>query len=152
MGKFKTGKKRSKVLIVFLVIIGLATIGSGIAFMVDRPLRQELKNLVIENIDFTKVKDGTYIGNYKGIKGSSRNATVKVNISSGEISEIKIIKGAIDKNGKPLEIANGLTINNLFQKVIERKSLQVDVVSGATLTSKAHLKALENALKEGREK
>ncbi|WP_368487958.1 FMN-binding protein [Clostridium sp. BJN0013] len=39
-------------------------------------------------------------------------------------------------------------MEDLFQKVIELQSLQVDIISGATLTSKAHLKALENALKQ----
>ncbi|HHV58206.1 MAG TPA: FMN-binding protein, partial [Firmicutes bacterium] len=33
-------------------------------------------------------------------------------------------------------------------EVIKSQSLQVDVISGATLTSKAHLKAVENALEQ----
>jgi uncharacterized protein with FMN-binding domain len=40
----------------------------------------------------------------------------------------------------------------LFRHVIESQSLQVDVISGATLTSKAHLKALENALEQAETK
>jgi uncharacterized protein with FMN-binding domain len=41
-----------------------------------------------------------------------------------------------------------MTIEDLFKRVIDSDSLQVDAISGATLTSKAHLKALENALKQ----
>jgi len=36
----------------------------------------------------------------------------------------------------------------LFQTAIEAKTLDVDVISGATVTSKTHLKAFENALKQ----
>jgi uncharacterized protein with FMN-binding domain len=36
----------------------------------------------------------------------------------------------------------------LFDRVIEAQSLQVDAISGATLTSKAYLKAVENALEQ----
>lgn len=46
------------------------------------------------------------------------------------------------------KIGKGQTIKNLFDEIIENQSLQVDVVSGATLTSKAHLNAVENALKQ----
>lgn len=46
----------------------------------------------------------------------------------------------------------GISIGDLFRHVIESQSLQVDVISGATLTSKAHLKALENALEQAKRK
>jgi uncharacterized protein with FMN-binding domain len=34
----------------------------------------------------------------------------------------------------------------LYDRVIQAQSLQVDTISGATLTSKAYLQAVENAL------
>jgi hypothetical protein len=45
-----------------------------------------------------------------------------------------------------------LTIYPLFRLTDAKKkrTLQVDVISGATLTSKTHLKALENALEQAR--
>ena len=36
-------------------------------------------------------------------------------------------------------------LNNLYSKVIEKQSLEIDVTSGATLTTKAYLKSIENA-------
>jgi uncharacterized protein with FMN-binding domain len=36
----------------------------------------------------------------------------------------------------------------LFGRVLEERSLEVDAVSGATLTSRAYLKGLEDALKK----
>jgi len=39
-------------------------------------------------------------------------------------------------------------VEDLFDNVEKSKSLDVDTISGATLTAKIHLKALENALKK----
>jgi uncharacterized protein with FMN-binding domain len=91
------------------------------------------------------------VGEYKAIKGDSRNATVEVTISRDKITKINILKGAIDSDGKLVELSDGKTIDDLFQRVIKSESLQVDAISGATLTSKAHLKALEKALKQALE-
>ena len=45
-----------------------------------------------------------------------------------------------------------MNIFHIFDDVQKSKSLQVDVISGATLTSKVHLKALEDALKQAQSK
>ncbi|WFR55272.1 FMN-binding protein [Anaerocolumna sp. AGMB13025] len=148
MAALKTSNKKFKFRFVFLIVAVVAILGLIIAFFADAPNRQELKSLVIGKVDFTQLRDGTYIGEYAGTKGSSRNATVKVTISGGEITDITILKGALDKEGNPAELKDGMTMNDLFQKVKENETLQVDTISGATLTSKAHLKALENALKQ----
>lgn len=148
MAALKTSNKKFKFRFVFLIVAVVAILGSIIAFFADAPNRQELKSLVIGKVDFTQLRDGTYIGEYAGTKGSSRNATVKVTISGGEITAITILKGALDKEGNPVKLKDGMTMNDLFQKVKDDKTLQVDTISGATLTSKAHLKALENALKQ----
>ncbi|KOA20343.1 FMN-binding domain protein [Clostridium homopropionicum DSM 5847] len=146
MAVSKTGRRKVKIWFVLLIIIGVAVLGTAIALLADAPGRQELQTLAIGNIDFTKLQDGTYVGEYNGAKGDSRNATVEVIISGGKITEINILKGAIDSDGNPAELIDGMTIGDLFKRVIESKALQVDAISGATLTSKAHLKALENAL------
>ena len=144
----KTGKKKVKVWLIILIVLGVAALSGVIGFLADSPERQELQALTIGNVDFSKLQDGTYIGEYTGTKGDSRNATVEVTISGGKITRISILKGAIDSSGEPVELADGMTMDDLFQKVMQSESLQVDAVSGATLTSKAHLKALENALKQ----
>ena len=151
MGTSKTVRRKVKVWLVILIIIGVAALVAAIALLADAPERRELQGLTIGNVDFTKLRNGTYTGEYNGTKGSSRNAAVEVTIYGGEITEIKILKGALDSSGTPSELKNGMTIDDLFQRVIESKSLQVDVISGATLSSKAHLKALENALKQAQD-
>ena len=52
-----------------------------------------------------------------------------------------------------LEHDNGLgsTAEIITDMVIQRQSVEVDAISGATISSKTILKAVENALTEGRE-
>jgi uncharacterized protein with FMN-binding domain len=54
----------------------------------------------------------------------------------------------LDKEGNSAELTGGLSIDDMFDNVVKSQTLQVDVINGATLTSKVHLKALENALKQ----
>jgi uncharacterized protein with FMN-binding domain len=80
--------------------------------------------------------------------GDLRDASVEVTISGGEVTSIRLLKGGLDGDGNPAEIGDGKTILDLYDDVLAQESLQVDGISGATLTSKAHLKALENALSQ----
>lgn len=147
----KTAKKRKekmKVWIVILSIVGVIALGMGGAVVLTAPGRNELQNMDIADMDFNKLCDGVYTGAYRGKKDSLRNAAVKVTVASGAVTKIMVTEGALAGNKQTNEIRNGLTIDNLFDEVIKSQSLQVDVISGATLTSKAHLKAVENALEQ----
>jgi len=148
MAAAQTGKRRHKIWLILLIPFIIIILGATTVFFADAPQRRELQAISIGNIDFTKLRDGTYIGEFKASKGEARNASVKVCIAGGEITEIKILKGAVDEKGNPKEINNGMTIDDLFQEVVQSETLKVDAISGATLTSNAHLKALENALKQ----
>ncbi len=105
----------------------------------------------MSSIDFATLIDGTYVGAFQGVKGNLRDATVEVTVLNGELTSFRILKGAVDEQGAPTDLGNGLTIIDLFKRVQETGSLQVDVISGATLTSNAHLKALETALLQAQE-
>ena len=142
------GKKRKRSrwwLVLGIVFLVFAVVGIA-AMLSDAPARREIEALTIGNVDFGSLKDGTYTGSFSGTKGSLRDTTIEVTIKNGTVSNIRVLKGAVDETGAPLEICNGQTVYDLFDRVLERETLQVDVVSGATLTSKTHLKALENAL------
>ncbi|BBB92566.1 MAG TPA: FMN-binding protein [Methylomusa anaerophila] len=145
-------KRKIKMWVVLLIIFGVLIVGAAGGFLADAPGRHEIQELVIQDVDFKKLRDGTYEGAYTGTKSHSRDTQVEVTISGGGITAVKILKGALDKTGKPAELTGGLSIEDLFGNVIEAKTLQVDTISGATLTSKAHLKALENALKQAQGK
>lgn len=145
-------RRKFKLRIIFLLIASVAVLGTAFAFLYDASARKEIQELKIGKIDFARLQDGTYVGKYEGTKGSMRNATVKVTIFGGEIKEITILKGALNHTGNAAKLTDGMTIESLFKTVLEAKSLQVDAISGATLTSKAHLKALENALQQAQKK
>jgi uncharacterized protein with FMN-binding domain len=152
MGNKAGKKKKIKVWIVILIIVGVIAVILVGGLLVSAPGRREVKELTITDVDNKKLQDGTYRGEYTGKKDHFRDTQVEVMISNGKISGIKILKGALDKEGQPAKLTGGLTINDLFDRVIESQSLQVDVISGATLTSKAHLKAVENALEQAETK
>ncbi len=131
-------------------IVGVIVAGSLIGFLATAPGREELKNMTIADVDFASLNDGKYDGAYIGSKNHLNDAKVEATVSSGKVTSVKVLKGALDKEGKPSQInSKGATVTDLFESVISSQSLEVDVVSGATLTSKAHLKALENALAQG---
>jgi uncharacterized protein with FMN-binding domain len=81
------------------------------------------------------VPDGTYTGSFSGGRWSN---TVKVTVRDHKITDIKIVKD--------IEFKSAKVPSELFQRVEQAQSLQVDTVTGATVTSKAYLKAIENAL------
>lgn len=145
----KGGKRRKKrVWIVLLCVFVLIAGGLGGGLLFSSPGRKEIRELSIGNVDFSNLRDGTYVGKYTGTKDHFRDTEVQVKIEGGEIAAVDIKKGALDKKGKPAELTGGRNITELFNEVVATQSLQVDVISGATLTSKTHLKALENALKQ----
>jgi len=63
----------------------------------------------------------------------------QVPVSSGKVTGIQLV-GSKDPGGKNTQH------EVLYDRVIQAQSLQVDTISGATLTSKAYLQAVENAL------
>ncbi|WP_368488589.1 FMN-binding protein [Clostridium sp. BJN0013] len=147
----KTVKKRKgkiRVWIVILSIVGVIALGLGAAVVLTAPGRNELQNMAITDVDFKKLRDGVYTGAYHGTKDSFRNAAVEVTVASGAVTKIKVTEGALADEKQTSEVRNGLSINDLFNRVIKSQSLKVDVISGATLTSNAHLKAVENALEQ----
>jgi uncharacterized protein with FMN-binding domain len=151
MKKSEKKKKTGNRWIIITLIFAFVAIGAFIAMSIDAPGRKEIQQLSFSG-EFSKLNDGTYIGEYIGTKSHLRDTKVEVRISGGEISEIKILKGAVDKEGKPANLSKGKSVQNIFDDVKAKRTLQVDVISGATVTSKAHLKALENAIEQARVK
>lgn len=148
-GKRKGKKKMWVAILIIVVVISGVALG---AILIDGPNRREITELSFPHIDFNKLRDGTYIGEYKGTKSHLRDTKLEITISGGKISDIKVLKGVVDKEGKPVQIRGGKSIEDLFDTVIKSESLQVDVISGATLTSNTHLKALGNALEQAENK
>ena len=63
----------------------------------------------------------------------------QVTVASGKVTGIQLLRSS-DPGGKNTQH------QALYERVIQAQSLEVDTISGATLTSRAYLKAIENAL------
>lgn len=121
--------------ILFAAIVGICLGVTGIKTYIDlKTYQKQVGAITISNVDVSKVTDGTYTGSCEVLWVA---AEVKVTVRNHKIEEIELVK---HKNGRgaPAEI--------IPDKVIEAQSLQVDMVSGATSSSKVILKAIENAL------
>lgn len=82
--------------------------------------------------------DGIYRGEYDLLKTPVK-VTLDVRMQNAKITNIAIIKHLCSPIGKKAE--------KITDQIIEKQSLQIDAVSGATGSSKAILKAVEDALK-----
>lgn len=127
-------KKKHTVLILVLLLLLAAAFGViKVKSSIESNLEQVV-NLSISDVDLTKVEDGVYKGSYKVFPVA---AEVKVTIKNHKMYGIELIK---HDNGQ------GAGAEILPDKVVEAQTLDVDVVSGATYSSKVILKAIENAL------
>ena len=88
--------------------------------------------------DITAKIDGTYQGK-ADFKGTPINVIVDVVLQNHVITAVNIIKHTGSPIGKRAEV--------IVDRIIETQSLDVDIVSGATVSSKAILKAVEEALR-----
>jgi uncharacterized protein with FMN-binding domain len=95
------------------------------------------KSLTANMPDLELKTDGIYRGNYD-LSGTPVNAVLDVTIQNHKIIKIDIVKHFCSPIGKKAE--------KITDSIIEAQNLDVDAVSGATASSKAIIKAVENAL------
>ncbi len=131
-------KRKGKFRVVITVLAILVLIGAAACTLFTANEREEGKNLPIAVIDFKNLNDGAYIGEYEGGMYRLRANKVQVTVSSGRVTDIELLE---HKEKQPPEFTD-----KLYGRVMKAQSLQVDAVSGATITSKAYLKSVENAL------
>lgn len=139
----RKGKSKMFGWIIGIVLVGLG-VGGAIGWSKLSKEHLEAKNLPLNAIDFGKLRDGTYTGSYEGGMYKWRESEVEVTVSSGRVTKIKLVK---NKENQTSEYTD-----KLFNRVIEAQTLQVDVISGSTLTSKAYLQSIENALIQSQSK
>lgn len=135
---------------ILFAILGVIVVGLLVTLVAFEPGRREALNISIDDVRFDGLKDGVYLGEYKGKKDSLRDSAVGVTVADGAVAKIKVIKGTLAGEKQSAEVRNGQSINDLFERVIEEQTLQVDIISGATISCKVHLKAIENALDKAR--
>lgn len=97
-----------------------------------------IENLPLYKIDFDRLSDGKYHGVYAGGMYKWRYSECDVT-ANGKVTGIQIT--ATNDSG-----AENTNQQILYERVIQAQSLQVDTISGSTLTSKGWLQCVENAL------
>ncbi|MBW9153303.1 FMN-binding protein [Clostridium estertheticum] len=124
----------SKIILGVIFLLVLIIVGAG--FYMTRGLNSG-KDIIIKPSDASQLKDGVYTGKYNGGRWSNE---VNVTIKDKKVTKIDVLKSVVFEK---LEVSR-----ELFNKVIKKQDTNVDVISGATVTSKAYLKSIENALKK----
>jgi uncharacterized protein with FMN-binding domain len=126
-------KRVTKILGLILLIILLLAL-AGIFY-----LNQGLKSGTDNEIPILSAKnlgDGQYVGHHEQGRWSNQ---VTVTVKSGRITEIKL--------EKDVTFVQPDLSKYIFERVIESQTTDIDIVAGATVTSKAYLQAIAAALK-----
>jgi uncharacterized protein with FMN-binding domain len=129
-GSRAAGPAGAAILLACLVLVGGCAVRGA--------AKQERRYPQIDSIDFRKVRDGRYEGyyDYYGLA----DARVLVTVSGGRVTAIRLLKHF------HFPFLSGAGV---VERILNRQSLQVDVVSGATGSSVTVQKAVELALREG---
>lgn len=121
--------------ILSIFIVAIIIIGGGVVYLKNG--LETGNELIINNVNIASLSDGSYNGKYDGGRWSNE---VSIAIKNHKITKIDVIKDVVFKKPEVTE--------EILNKVIKNQNINVDVVSGATVTSKAYLKSIENALKK----
>lgn len=130
-------KKRRIGMYILAVVIVIIAVAGIVMYSVVGNYRKQVEAIQITGVDLSVIPDGTYEGSCETLMVS---ADVKVTVKDHQITDIQLVR---HNNGK------GASAEVIPQKIIEAQSLEVDIVSGATSSSKVILKAVKNALTRG---
>jgi uncharacterized protein with FMN-binding domain len=125
---------KKKILIILLCTILFALIGASLYL---KTLVNDVNSITVSNLNMANITDGIYVGEYSI---TPVYVEVEVSVTEHKITNIKIIEHENGLGGKAEKIVDN---------VISRQSLEVGAVSGATVSSKCIIKAIENALQSG---
>ncbi|MFA5851534.1 MAG: FMN-binding protein [Spirochaetales bacterium] len=128
-------KAKKTFIIIAAVIVAIFVIGSGVKAKLESGLK-ELAKTDIAEVDLSAVADGEYPGSFSVFPIA---VELKVKVKDHRIEAIELIKHT-NGQGKPAEA--------LLAKVVQEQKINLDVISGATYSSKAILMAIANALEK----
>src|SRR6056297_343759 len=125
--------KKLKILITIIIII--ITIVLFILFYLTRGL-QEGENIDVNDVDLSYLEDdGFYTGKFDFGRWSNE---AKVTIENKKIVNIEFTDD--------ITLSQDEVKEKIIKRIIDEQKTKVDVVSSATVTSKAYMKSVENAL------
>lgn len=127
--------------IIALIIVVVLGAGGVIGWQYIAREHKEAMSLPLNAVDFSKLADGVYTGEYEGGMYHWRTNKAEVTVSGGKVTAVTLLDSKFGEDPSKY-------VDPLYAQVIDQQTLQVDAVSGSTLTSKAALQAVENALKQ----
>lgn len=98
----------------------------------------EILNSPIKNVQVSTLPNGSYVGEYEEGRW---NYKVQIDVKNNRIDTVIVLDCAY-KEAKSMVEVNEVLVN----RVIQDQSLMIDAASGASITSKAFQKAVEDAL------
>ncbi|WP_035292299.1 FMN-binding protein [Clostridium sp. KNHs214] len=131
-------KKKTSIIVLSIVLIVLTFIVILFINIVSelKNGEQTLSKMTFTDINISSIKDGAYTGEFKA---GLVFVKVKTTIKDKKITDIKLIE---HKNGK------GSGAESIISDIIAKQTTDVDMISGATISSKVIRKAIENSLVE----
>lgn len=125
-------KTLKKVITLIIIIIAVILL---VLFYLTRGL-QEGENIEVNDVDLSYLEDdGLYTGSFDFGRWSNE---AKVTIKDKEIIDIEFTDD--------ITLSQDEVREEIINRIIDEQRINVDVVSGATVTSKAYMKAVEDAL------
>lgn len=126
-----------KILIAASAIILVLVFAVVVAFNILSTNLKQIELPDISDIDLTEIEDGVYTGSYSSFPLS---AVVKVVVMGHKITGFNLVE---HYHGR------GIAAEAILGEVVSTQSLDVEIVSGATYSSKVILNAIADALKQG---
>ena len=124
-------KKRYRLVLLLLFAISIMLFGCGESGPDPNSVEDPTGSL-----DFSTIPDGTHRGTFTY---GAFNYIVDVVAEDGEVIDIIVIQ---NKDNAP-----SIEAESVLSRIVEAQSLEVDGISGATVSSRSLMKAVENALK-----
>lgn len=132
----RTKKKILLYSVFFIILIGCVY---GVFYLKSvADYQKKIKETTFEQLDFSTIPDGVYIGEYDV---DYIYAKVKVFVQDGMVTQIDLLE---HKNER------GKNAETIINNIIEKQTIHVDTITGATNSSIVIRKAVENALKQNR--
>ena len=101
------------------------------------------EKVTVKHVDLSKIQDGSYKGSYKFAKNDRSVYNVITTVKNHKIVNIEL---QFDQRIKTRFTTMAKAV---FNRIIEKQTPKVDVITGATITSKEYMKAVENSLLQG---
>jgi uncharacterized protein with FMN-binding domain len=125
---------------IVLIIAGVIFLLALFSFVFGSLGLSDIKKMVINDVDLSKLSDGVYVGKFHKIRWTYE---VEVTVKDHKITAIKNIR----KTPNP---SNDNIVDGAIKAMLAKQSVDIDVISGATVNTKAFQKAVENALTQGK--